>query len=56
MNVIEKQLRIWKLRGEINTIKMKLEVPGQLARIEGWRETLLDQLAETEQELMRLES
>lgn len=44
------------LKSEINTIKMKLEIPGPLARIPNWRETLLDELRDKEEELMRSES
>ena len=53
-------LKIWLkqsiLKGQIDTIKMKLVVPGSLARIPNWRENLLDQLREKEEELMRIQS
>ncbi len=48
MNPIKK----WLLQGEIDTIEMKLLVPGPLARIPNWRQNLESQLREKE-DLMR---
>lgn len=42
------------IEGQINTIKMKIEVPGQLARDPNWKIKLEEQLAEKELELARL--
>lgn len=54
---LKTQLKTKLLEGEISTIKMKLEVPGSLARADpNWRNKLLDQLRDKEEELMEITS
>jgi len=56
MNILNRWARKSWLKGEIDTIKMKLEFPGALARIPNWRENLEGQLRDKEEEMYRLEN
>lgn len=54
---LKTQLKIKLIEGEINTIKMKIEVPGTLPRIDpDWRNKLINQLQDKEEELRSLNS